>query len=94
MKTHNIRLLPAGEPHTPVRRGGWIRWTNDSGVDITSLELPSCIDRRKSPPGRIPHGGKTGEYRVKRTAPKGRYDYKWTDASCRLGTRTGTIDVN
>ena len=93
MATRNISLEPGGPDPDPLpgcKPGDKIIWTNNSGMTITDLTLPTCVSPQKSP-APIASGKATRKYTV--NGAKGTYPYTYVDSSTAMGTKNGTIDV-
>lgn len=91
-QTYNIVLPATGTPTTPtVNPGDKLNWTNNTGNNISSFTLPSCVGGTSPAP--IANGATTSNYTVNANTTKGDYGYSWEEGA-ELDRRTGTIDVN
>ena len=84
--------LGSSTPSNDVNPGDKITWTNDTGYNISSFTLPTCVSPQTSP-APIANGATTRQYTVN-SGSKGDYSYSWFEDDPSAGTRSGTIDVN
>ncbi len=87
-----IKLEKSGHPKTHVTEVDTIHWRNDTGADIISFKLPSCMSDKTVPAIPITHGETTGPYYINKGS-NGSYEYVWGSAEDIAEPRNGTIDV-
>ena len=87
----NISLPQSGDPETfDCTPGAQFTWTNNTGEEITSFTLPSCVSPQTDP-APIAAGGVTRTYTVNSGA-NGTYDYEYM-VGASVDPRDGVIDV-
>lgn len=92
---HPINLTAAGSGNETCGEQHTIQWTNRTGHQITSFELPCCVSP-KTNPAPLDADQPTITYTVdpgtKRKKP---YDYSYSFQGIKIfNTQNGTIDVS
>jgi hypothetical protein len=86
--------LGTGTPTTlNCTPGDKIIWSNNTGYNISSFTLPTCVPSQ--PPVSVPlaNNSNTGSYTVN-NGSKGNYNYSYGVESPSRDTRGGTINVS
>jgi hypothetical protein len=92
MANINISLPANGNAGTAdADPGDKITWTNNTGYEVTSFTLPTCVSPQTSP-APLANGATTRDYTVNSGA-NGTFDYSYSFSRTAEDTRTGTIDV-
>jgi plastocyanin len=92
MADYSIGLAQPESPANGFSPGDQIRWDNNTGHNISSFTLPSCVSPPQSP-APIADGSQTRVYTIN-AGSKGSYAYSWIEDDPKRGNRNGTIDVN
>ncbi len=92
MTDYSIGLAQPESPADGFNPGDKIRWDNNTGHNISSFTLPSCVSPQQTP-APIAVDAQTRVYTIN-SGSKGSYEYEWFEDGEKRGNRNGTIDVN
>ena len=93
MSDVTIVIPTSGNPSTPSTKAGKkVCWYNDSGTEVTSFTLPTCVSPQTSP-APIADQATTRDFEINHGA-NGSYGYSFVVADdTKMDPRSGTIDV-
>ncbi len=93
MTDYTIGLAAPDSPATEFHAGDKITWSNNTGHNISSFTLPTCVSPSQSP-APLANGAQSRVYTIN-SGSNGSYSYSWIeDDGGKRGNRNGTIDVN